>query len=79
MPNDQQRITWIASLGDAGFSDQIVVSHDIYTKHRLRSFGGHGYDHLLVNIQPRMRQLGIAESALEAIFEKTPARLLTLS
>lgn len=35
----------------AGLRDQIVVSHDVYSKHRLLAFGGHGYRHLPGNIR----------------------------
>ncbi len=58
------------------YSKQIVVSHDIYTKHRLRCFGGHGYAHLLLNIIPRMKAQGLSDQNLMDIFEGNPARLL---
>jgi phosphotriesterase-related protein len=40
MPSDEQRIRWIQSLIQAGYKDQIVIAHDIYTKHRLQTYGG---------------------------------------
>jgi len=47
MPNDSQRIEWIKALVEHGYLDQIVVSHDVYSKHRLTLYGGHGYQHFL--------------------------------
>lgn len=35
MPGDAQRIQWLKTLLDNGFVENIVISHDIHTKHRL--------------------------------------------
>ena len=35
MPSDAQRIQRIKTLVKAGFSDKILLSHDIHTRHRL--------------------------------------------
>lgn len=35
MPNDAARIQQIKALIENGFADQITISHDIHTKHRL--------------------------------------------
>jgi len=34
-PNDGQRIAKVKFLLENGFSDRVVISHDIHTKHRL--------------------------------------------
>ena len=54
------------------------MSHDIYTKHRLREFGGHGYAHIHSNILPRMRHLGVTEQQIQDILVANPRRLLTI-
>lgn len=38
MPSDAQRLKLLKYLVDQGYEDQIVVSHDIHTKHRLVRF-----------------------------------------
>jgi phosphotriesterase-related protein len=38
MPSDAHRIQMLRWLLDDGRSDQIVISHDIHTKHRLVRF-----------------------------------------
>jgi len=45
-------IFWASSnqMVQSGLRDQIVVSHDVYSKHRLLAFGGHGYRHLPGNL-----------------------------
>jgi len=35
MPNDANRIAQLKALIDNGYADQITISHDIHTKHRL--------------------------------------------
>lgn len=79
MPNDAQRLDWLAWLIEQGFGDQIIVSHDNDNKIFLTRFGGPGYAHLLVNIAPRMKLWGIEEGAVDAMFVATPARLLTFA
>lgn len=37
MPSDYQRIESIIKLSKEGFTDRILMSHDIHTKHRLVS------------------------------------------
>ena len=76
MISDAQRITYIKRLIAEGHTDQIVVAQDIFAKHRLASYGGHGYHHVVENIVPRMRKRGIAESDIDSIYVKNPARVL---
>ena len=37
MPSDAQRIAFIRTLLDSGYSHKVLVAHDIHTKHRLVS------------------------------------------
>ena len=37
----------IQSLIESGWSDRIMIGHDIHTSHRLLKYGGHGFGHLL--------------------------------
>ncbi|MGA2970010.1 MAG: hypothetical protein ABSE75_09415 [Acidimicrobiales bacterium] len=79
LPNDATRISRIAALIDAGFEDQILVSHDIAVKKWLSHYGGHGYDHILQRVVPRMKEHGISDQALQKMLVANPARLLALS
>ena len=78
LPNDWMRIRAIARLFDAGLGDRVAVSHDICTRSRLRANGGHGYDHLLRNVVPLMRDRGFGAAEIAQLFETTPRRLLTI-
>ncbi len=79
MPSDAQRLDFIRRAVDAGYSDRIVMGHDIFTKHRLVRYGGHGYGHILQYIVPKMRRKGFSDDAIRAITVDNPARLLAFA
>ena len=79
MPSDAQRLGFIRRIADAGYSDKIVIGQDIFTKHRLLKYGGHGYGHILENIVPKMRRKGFSEDAIRAITVDNPARILAFA
>ena len=76
MASDGNRIMAIRGLIDAGFIDQVVISHDIAQRTRQRAGGGHGYGHIYRNILPMMRRHGFSQDELDAIMVRNPARLL---
>ena len=77
LPNDHQRINEIIQLIEQGYLDQILISQDICWKNRLRSYGGHGYDHILRNAVPIMRIKGMSEEQINTLLVENPKRLLT--
>ena len=79
MPSDAQRLDFIKRIADAGYSDRIVIGQDIATKHRLVSYGGHGYGHILANIVPKMRSKGFSEDEIRAITVENPANILAIA
>ena len=79
MPSDAQRLDYIERLIAEGYQDRIVVGHDMFSKHRLNAYGGHGYGHIIENIVPRMRQRGMTEEAIHAIIVDNPARVLAFA
>ena len=78
LPTDWMRLRCIRRLFDAGFGDRVVVSHDICTRSRLQSLGGHGYGHFLRNVVPLMRERGFAQSEIDQLLVETPQRLLSI-
>ena len=77
LPTDYMRLGYIRDLIERGHGEQIVISHDICTKTRLVTFGGHGYGHILRNVVPLMRNKGFTEDEIDTILVHTPRRLLT--
>lgn len=74
--SDAQRLDLVRGLLDAGFGEQVVVSHDICTKHRLAAYGGHGYGHLLGEVLPWMWTRGFSRAETTMLVVSNPARLL---
>ncbi|MEA2365215.1 MAG: hypothetical protein QOI32_727 [Thermoleophilaceae bacterium] len=79
MPSDGQRLDVIGDLVAEGLGDRILISHDICTRHRLVSHGGHGYGRIPGHIVPRMRERGWRDEDIERIVVANPARLLTFA
>lgn len=79
MPGDHERIEQIERLAGEGHLDRVLMSHDVCSKHRLRAYGGHGWDHILNRVLPRMRARGFSEEDLNTIVVRNPARLLTFA
>jgi len=78
LPTDWMRLRCIRRLFDAGLGDQVVISHDICTRSRLQSLGGHGYGHLLRNVVPLMLDRGFSSAEIDQLLVETPRRLLTM-
>lgn len=75
---DADKSRMLSTLAAAGFQDQLVVAQDVCKKQHLSTFGGLGYDHVLVRVLPRMRELGLVDGDLEErLLRTTPRRLLT--
>ena len=79
MPSDAQRLDFIRRIADAGYCHRVVLGQDIFTRHRLVRYGGHGYGHILQNIVPTMRRKGFSEAEIRAITVDNPAGILTLA
>lgn len=77
MPSDAQRIDMITSLIAEGKEDKVLVSHDIHTRHRLSSYGGHGFSHILNNVVPKMIIKGVDTSIIDKILINNPAAWLS--
>eukprot|EP00794_Sanderia_malayensis_P004855 gene4855-5492_t len=75
--SDAQRIYRIKHLIDKGFEDNLVIAHDVHTRHRLVKYGGHGYSHILLNTVPKMLKRGITQEQVDKILIHTPKRWLT--
>ncbi|XP_037954000.1 phosphotriesterase-related protein-like [Teleopsis dalmanni] len=76
MPSDGQRINNLIKLIEEGLCDKILMSHDIHTKHRLTSYGGHGYHHVHMNILPRMFAKGLSLEQVDQMTVTNPANWL---
>lgn len=76
MPTDDERLAAVLAAHDEGWADRLVLAQDVCLKSQLRAHGGRGYGHLLTAITPRLRQAGLDETAIEALFVVNPRRVL---
>ena len=63
---------------EKGYSNKILLGHDIYSKHRLKKYGGHGYSYILEMILLRMIDYGITKKDIDNMIIKNPKNILTL-
>ncbi|MFN8593103.1 MAG: hypothetical protein U0031_16735 [Thermomicrobiales bacterium] len=76
-PTDTQRILALKELIALGRLDQILISQDVCMKTQLHRYGRWGYDHILVNVVPMMRRMGMTESEIHTILVENPRRMVT--
>ncbi len=63
----------------AGFRDQLALSMDIARRSYFTSYGGGpGFTFMLWRIIPWLKESGLTEDDIAAIFVRTPARLLAI-
>jgi phosphotriesterase-related protein len=77
MPTDDLRIAGVLVAHLDGWEDRLLVSQDVCLKSQLRAFGGSGYDHLLVDIAPRLEAAGLDPLEVDALLVDNPRRALT--
>jgi phosphotriesterase-related protein len=70
----------IAILLRGGYAGQLMMSQDVCTKVQLKHYGGNGYDYVLTEVLPWLRQQhGIEESMIRRMVIDNPARLFALA
>jgi phosphotriesterase-related protein len=75
---DETRVELLARLADAGHLDQLLLSTDRCRTTELKVMGGPGYDHLLRNFLPMLRQAGFDQSSIDRMLVANPARILAI-
>lgn len=73
--DDEIRLKLLLAVIEAGFEDQVVLSHDISRASYLFSQGGHGYQHLLGEFIPRLSQW-ITKATIDKFLIDNPRRVL---
>jgi phosphotriesterase-related protein len=76
-PPDDLRNHIIATLVADGYAGSVTAAQDCCFQCDLAAYGGNGYGHILENIVPRLKNLGVDEKALHQILVENPKRVLT--
>jgi phosphotriesterase-related protein len=74
-PRDTTVAREIASLVKSGYTDRILLSHDVGFRNGLRSFGGYGYAHVPTRIAAYLRALGLDDDDLDQLLVSNAAAL----
>ena len=69
----------IWQLFEQGHGEQVLACTDINGRGRLQAYGGHGYEFLLANVVPRMREVGFEDDTIRTLFVDNPARAFTFA
>ncbi len=75
--DDDDRADEVKALIARGYLRQITLAQDMIRKTFLKRNGGHGYDHLLRAVLPRLKERGGAEEQIRVMLVETPRRVLT--
>ena len=76
--SDRRRAQFLAELIRRGHGDRLLVSQDMPARPRLKTNGGHGYQHLIDNFLPMLRAEGVEEGDIDRITRTNPARVLAV-
>jgi phosphotriesterase-related protein len=63
-PSDEEAARAIVKLVEAGYTDRILLSHDVFLKMMLTRYGGNGYAYIPRHFLPRLRRHGLNEAIL---------------
>lgn len=75
-PSDTWRVESTLEHVENGNLDRLVFSHDIGSKSKRRTYGGHGYAHIPENVVPRLLANGLSRDEVETILVENPKRVL---
>lgn len=75
---DETRVELLAKLADKGYGDRLLLSTDRNRVSELRVTGGPGYDHVLRDFVPRLRQAGFDEALIYRMLVENPSRILAV-
>lgn len=76
LPDDRTRLEILSRLSRSGRGSQLLLSHDIASKHRLHRFGGHGYDHIARVVVPAMFDQGFTKADVQRLTVDNPRSAL---
>src|SRR5262249_21771503 len=74
--DDESRARRVLELFSRGYGHQILLSHDLARRSRLKTYGGHGYGHLLTSFLPQLCRLGLDQSSIDRLTIHNPAYFL---
>lgn len=77
-PSDRDVAATVTRLLGRGHREQLLISHDIGVRTRLRAYGSWGYAHIPRHVVPLLGELGAGDRDVARMLVDNPAALLTL-
>ena len=78
-PSDEDNAVAITQLVEAGYTERLLLSHDVFLKMMLTRYGGNGYGYISEHFLPRLRRHGVSERAITTMMADNPARVLDVA
>lgn len=75
---DEERIEFLLDFTERGFHKQILLSADLTRQSHLKKNGGPGYDIVLREFIPRLREKGITEDVIDDLLIHNPAEAFSV-
>jgi phosphotriesterase-related protein len=77
LPSDLVRARGIVTLFARGYGNEVLISHDVWTKINLTRYGGFGYGHILRTFVHQLCEVGLDEQGVQQLLVENPRRVLT--
>ena len=71
-----RHIAALQSLADQGLLDHVLLSQNVSLKSHLHYYGGLGYDYILSDFVPLLRDAGFSQEQIDLLLIENPKRLL---
>ncbi len=78
-PSDEEAARAIVKLVEAGYTDRVLLSHDVFLKMMLTRYGGNGYAYIPRHFLPRLRRHGLNEAILNQMMRDNPRSVFRAS
>ena len=70
-------VDYVVGMARAGFSRQVLLSHDVFLRGHLKADGGPGYGYLLSGFLPLLTDAGLAAEEVRGFVTTNPQQALT--
>ena len=74
--SDWENLDLLKKILDMGHVKQMLISMDVCRKQMQRTYGGWGLNHILTNVIPMMKEVGITQTQIDEMIIHNPARWL---
>lgn len=71
-PSDEENARAIIKLLEKGYGHSLLLSHDVFLKILLKTYGGWGYSHILENFVPRLKKMGVEHKEINMMLVDNP-------